>query len=180
MTATPKRIEPPLALVADDFNLVDLLLKRVADTPACPLFERDNGDGTWASIDADAFLADVTRTAKGLIAAGVTPGQAVGIMSHTRYEWVVLDFAIWFAGGVVVPIYESSAPAQLEWILSNSESVAVFLENENMYQRFAEVVGSLPAVKHVWRLDNDCLGDLAAKGAEVSDELLSERSHVAN
>jgi len=179
MAATKKRIEPPVTLVGDDFNLVDLLLKRVADQPACPLFEKDNGDGTWSGIDAEAFLADVTRTAKGLIETGIKPGQAVAIMSHTRYEWVVLDFAIWFAGGVVVPIYESSAPAQLEWILSNSDSVAVFLENENMYQRFAEVVGSLPLVKHVWRLDQNCLGDLAQRGKDVSQELLTERSHIA-
>lgn len=179
MAAATQRIEPPLALVADDFNLADLLLKRVANTPACPLFEKDNGDGSWSGIDADTFLTAVTATAKGLIDAGIKPGQAIGIMSHTRYEWVVLDFAIWFAGGVVVPIYESSAPAQLEWILSNSESVAVFLENEGMYQRFAEVVGSLPSVKQVWRLDQDCLADLAARGANVSDETLSERSHVA-
>lgn len=179
MAATQKRIEPPLTLVAEDFNLVDLLLKRVADTPNCPLFERDNRDGTWSGIQADTFLADVTATAKGLIDSGIKPGQAVGIMSHTRYEWVVLDFAIWFAGGVVVPIYESSAPAQLEWILSNSESVAVFLENESMYQRFAEVIGNLPSVKQVWRLDQNCLADLAARGASVSDEILTERSHIA-
>ena len=179
MAATKKRIEPDLVLVNDDFNLADLLLKRVADMPKCPLFEKDNGDGTWTGIDAQTFYDDVARTAKGLIESGIKPGQAIGIMSHTRYEWVVLDFAIWFAGGVVVPIYESSAPAQLEWILSNSDSVGVFLENENMYQRFAEVVGSLPLVKHVWRLDKNCLGDLAEAGKNVSDELLNERAHVA-
>ena len=179
MAATKKRIEPDLVLVNDDFNLADLLLKRVADMPKCPLFEKDNGDGTWTGIDAQTFYDDVARTAKGLIESGIKPGQAIGIMSHTRYEWVVLDFAIWFAGGVVVPIYESSAPAQLEWILSNSDSVGVFLENENMYQRFAEVVGSLPLVKHVWRLDKNCLGDLADIGKNVSDELLNERAHVA-
>ena len=179
MAATKKRIEPDLVLVNDDFNLADLLLKRVADMPKCPLFEKDNGDGTWTGIDAQTFYDDVARTAKGLIESGIKPGQAIGIMSHTRYEWVVLDFAIWFAGGVVVPIYESSAPAQLEWILSNSDSVGVFLENENMYQRFAEVVGSLPLVKHVWRLDKNCLGDLADIGKNVSDELLNERAHAA-
>ena len=179
MAATKKRIEPPLALVAEDFNLVDMLLRRVADTPNCPLFEKENGDGTWAAIDAATFLADVTATAKGLIDSGIKPGQAIGIMSHTRYEWVVLDFAIWFAGGVVVPIYESSAPSQLEWILSNSESVAVFLENENMYQRFAEVVGNLPTVKQVWRLDQNCLAELSQQGAKVSDETLTKHSHVA-
>jgi len=143
------------------------------------LFERDNGDGSWGKIDADAFLTDVTKTAKGLIDSGIKPGQALAIMCHTRYEWVVLDFAIWFAGGVVVPIYESSAPAQLEWILANSDSVGVFIENENMYQRFAEVVGNLPHVKHVWRLDQNALDDLAMRGVAVTDETLSERSHVA-
>jgi long-chain acyl-CoA synthetase len=179
MPAVKTRIEPALALVANDFNLCDLLLARVAETPDVTLFEKDAGDGNWSKISATEFLADVTATAKGLIDAGIKPGQAVAIMSHTRYEWVVIDFAIWFAGGVSVPIYESSAPAQIQWILSNSESVAIFIETEGMYERFAEVVGNLHELKQVWRLDQNGLGDLATRGASVSDETLTERAHVA-
>jgi long-chain acyl-CoA synthetase len=179
MAAKTRRIEPDLTLVADDFTLVDMLLKRVEETPDCKLFERDNGDGTWSAVEAKKFLSEVRGVAKGLLAAGIKPGQTVGIMSHTRYEWVVLDFAIWFAGGVVVPIYESSAPAQLEWILANSDSVGVFLENESTFQRFAEVVGNLHQVKHVWRIDQNCLDDLTALGASVTDEVLAERSQLA-
>ena len=66
--------------------------------------------------------------AKGLIASGVDAGDRVGIMSRTRYEWALVDFAIWFAGGVSVPIYETSSPPQVAWNLGDSGAVAAFGE----------------------------------------------------
>ena len=111
-------------------NATDLLLSRVAKNPKHALFSRKNSDGSWRDVTAEDYLSEVESLAKGLIASGIKPGDAVALMSRTRYEWTLIDFAVWFAGGVVVPIYETSSPAQIEWILSDSDSVALFLEND--------------------------------------------------
>ena len=86
--------------------------------------------GGWTDVTAATFAADVAALAKGLIAAGIGVGDAVGIMSRTRYEWTVADFALWSAGAVPVPIYETSSPEQVEWILADSGAVGVIVETD--------------------------------------------------
>lgn len=112
--------------------------------------------------------------AKGLIAAGVKPGEAIAIMSKTRYEWAQIDFAIWFAGAISVPIYESSAPSQIEWILSNSDSVALFVENDEHVSRLDGVKGNLGNLRNVWRIDSADFSSLHQAGESVSDEQLEQ------
>jgi len=154
--------------VASD-NVTDLLLQRAQLTPNHALFDRQKPDGTWFTISAAEFLADVASLAKGLIASGIKPGQAIGIMSRTRYEWTLIDYAIWFAGAVSVPIYETSSPAQIEWILSNSDSVALFIETDALKERFEEVKAKLPNVSQVWVIDSAALGQLRKAGEAVGD-----------
>ena len=84
-----------------------------------PLYARKGPNG-WTDVTARKFLQDVSALAKGLIAGGLEPGDTVAVMSATRYEWTLVDFAIWFAGGVTVPIYETSSASQVEWILHDS------------------------------------------------------------
>lgn len=91
-------------------NVTDLLLTRVRKDPSWPLFSRQNPDGLWREVSSQEFLDEVMSLAKGLIASGIKPGDAVAIMSKTRYEWPVIDFALWYAGAVSVPIYETSSP----------------------------------------------------------------------
>ena len=129
----------PIVVSDESENISDLLANRVQKTPNLPLFAIESSPGQWADVSAKAFEDQVISVAKGLIAAGIQPGQAVGIMSRTRYEWTVLDFAIWFAGAVSVPIYESSSAKQMEWILSDSDSVALFLETEEHQERFESI-----------------------------------------
>ncbi len=165
-----KSYDVPLLVdpVASD-NVTDLLIQRAKLTPNHALFERQKPDGTWFNVSAAEFQADVESLAKGLIAAGIKPGQAIGLMSRTRYEWTLIDFAIWFAGAVSVPIYETSSSAQIEWILSNSDAVALFIETDALKERFGEVKGKLPNVSQVWVIEGNDLAEMRKAGKSVGD-----------
>jgi len=150
-------------------NATVLLLDRVKKNPNHALFSRKNSDGSWRNVTSAEFLSEVQTLAKGIISAGIKPGDAVALMSRTRYEWTMIDFAVWFAGGVVVPIYESSSPDQIEWILSDSDSVALFVENDEHVERYNKIKGNTPKVKSVWRIDSKDFSDLHKAGEKVSD-----------
>jgi long-chain acyl-CoA synthetase len=150
-------------------NVTNILLERVNKNPSHALFSRKNPDGSWRNVTSGEFLAEVRSLAKGLIAAGIKPGDAVALMSRTRYEWTMIDFAVWFAGGVVVPIYETSSPEQIQWILSDSDSVAVFIENDAHLQRVEKVRANCPKLSKVWRIDSKDFSDLHQSGEKVSD-----------
>ena len=163
---------PQLVASEPSENATDLLVERVRNTPNHPLFERQKPDGSWFQVTAQEFQDDVASLAKGLIASGIKPGQAVAIMSRTRYEWSLIDFAIWYAGAVSVPIYETSSPAQIEWIISNSDAVGVFIENDELRQKLDEVRGKLPNISQVWIIDSKDISDLHQAGAAISPEEL--------
>lgn len=166
---------PSLVTTDANENITDLLLHRVKETPDLNLFSIDQGDGKWLPVTAADFHGEVVALAKGLIAAGIQPGQAVAIMSRTRYEWALIDFALWWVGAVSVPIYETSAPSQMEWILSDSDSVALFVENDEHVSRFEEIKPNAPMVRTVWKIEGNSLSELVRAGREVTDELLEQR-----
>jgi long-chain acyl-CoA synthetase len=133
---------------------------------------RPLGDG-WQPVTAREVEAEVRATAKGLVAAGINVGDRVAIMARTRYEWTILDFAIWFAGGCVVPIYETSSAEQVDWILSDSGSVGIIVETPT-HKELVQTV--LPGhTKHVWTMTDDVLSVLAKAGAGVSDDEIDRR-----
>jgi long-chain acyl-CoA synthetase len=171
---------PSLVESAAHENITDLLLTRVKKTPNIPLYAIEKTPGVWTDVSAKDFLEQVEDLAKGFIAAGINPGDAVGIMSRTRYEWALVDYALWFAGAVSVPIYETSAPAQIEWVLSDSNSVALFVETGEHQSRFESIKGSVPSVKQVWKFDDDSLVKLVAMGSEVSAEQLERARSSQN
>ena len=150
-------------------NATVLLLERVKQTPDHALFSRKNPDGSWRNVTAQEFLSEVRSLAKGLIASGIKPGDAVALMSRTRYEWTMIDFAVWFAGGVVVPIYETSSPQQIEWILSDSDSVAIFIENDDHDERVKKVKANTPRLREIWKIDSKDFSNLHQLGEKVSD-----------
>lgn len=150
-------------------NMTNILLERVNKNPNHALFSRKNPDGSWRNVTSAEFLGEVRSLAKGLIAAGIKPGDAVALMSRTRYEWTMIDFGIWFAGGVVVPIYETSSPEQIEWILSDSDAVAVFVENDEHLQRVEKVKSKCPRLGKIWRIDSKDFSDLHQLGEKISD-----------
>ena len=165
----------PIVVSSNDENITDLLINRVKETPKLPLFAMAQEDGRWHDLSGEDFLSQVCAVAKGLIASGIQPGQAVAIMSKTRYEWTLIDFAIWFAGGVSVPIYESSSATQMQWIISDSDSVAVFLETEEHQERFESIKASVPLARQVWRFDQECVELLIQRGHDIDDETLEQR-----
>jgi long-chain acyl-CoA synthetase len=155
-------------------NSSDILLDRMNVNPEHALFSRANPDGSWREVTSREFHADVVSLAKGMMASGIKPGQAVAIMSRTRYEWSVIDFAIWFAGAVSVPIYESSSTSQIEWILSDSDAVALFIENDEHMERYLSVRENTPKVANVWRIDAKDYSALNQKGESISDQDLEK------
>ena len=165
----------PIVVSTNATNITDLLVDRVRETPKLPLFAIEQSDGRWQDLSGEDFLSQVRSVAKGLIASGIQPGQAVAIMSKTRYEWTLIDFAIWFTGAVSVPIYESSSPTQMKWILSDSDSVAVFLETAEHQERFDSIKSGVPLARQVWRLDQDAIGLLVQRGHDIDDDTLEER-----
>ena len=169
---------PALITSPESMNITDMLVSRAARTPDLTLYALGNATG-FESVSAARFLGEVQQVAKGLIASGVQPSQAVAIMSRTRYEWTVLDFAIWFAGAVSVPIYETSSASQMEWILSNSDSVALFTENEEHTDRFGQIKAAVPLVRLVMSFEKDCIEELKKRGKEISDEVLEQRRQTS-
>lgn len=169
----------PLVVSAETENITDLLETRVAKTPNLALFSMEQSEGRWVDLSAKDFHAKVIALAKGLVAAGIQPGQAVAIMSRTRFEWTLIDFAIWYAGAVSVPIYESSAPSQMEWILSDSDSVAVFLETDEHVERFEQIKAGAPLVRKVWTIESDAIEQLIKVGRDITDETIAVKRKSA-
>lgn len=165
----------PLIVSAETENITDLLETRVSRTPNLPLFSIDDGKGNWNDLSGKDFRSKVVSLAKGLVAAGIQPGQAVAIMSRTRFEWTLIDFAIWYAGAVSVPIYESSAPSQMEWILSDSDAVALFVENDEHLGRFEKIKAGAPLIRNVWTIESDAIDQLVKVGREVGDDVIEAK-----
>lgn len=164
---------PPLADLSSYRNVTDLLQRREELAPQHAAFDVAVGDGSWRTVSTSAFADEVRAAAKGLIAAGLTPGQSVAIMSATRYEWAVADLAIWFAGGVVVPVYDSSAPGQVAAIVADAQVRIAFSGDARAHAALSDA-----GVPLVVELDTG-LTVLAAGGAEVADEQLERaRGHA--
>lgn len=170
---------PPAVPADPEANATDLLLDRLRETPDLALFSLPTADGGWSDITVTEFHRQVTALAKGLIAAGIQPGQKIGFMCRTRYEWTLVDFATWFAGAVLVPIYETSSPAQIEYNLTDSGATALILETPEHFTRFDEVRDQLPQIEHVWQMGRGDLEKLAAGGGSVTDEVLEQRRSAA-
>jgi long-chain acyl-CoA synthetase len=170
---------PALSKADPNANITDLLVERVAATPDNPLFALPTSDGGWSHVTAKEFYDQVIALAKGLVAAGIEPGDKIGMMCKTRYEWTLIDFATWFAGASLVPIYETSAPAQILWILSDSGATAIFTETPEHFARFDEVRADVPAVTKAWKLDVGDLDKLVASGKDVKDEEIERRRKLA-
>jgi long-chain acyl-CoA synthetase len=170
----------PAVVPADpDANATDLLVKRVELTPNDPLFALPTSDGGWSDVTAAEFHSQVVALAKGFIASGIEPGDKVGFMCKTSYEWTLVDFALWFSGAVMVPIYDTSAPSQILWNLTDSGATAMIVETADHFARFDEIRGDVPAVTKSWQVDLGDLDKLTKAGADVSDEEVERRRTIA-
>jgi long-chain acyl-CoA synthetase len=160
-------------------SLVDDIVDNAQTAPHRVALSVNRG-GAWVGVTSQQFLDQVKAVAKGIVASGVEPGQRVGIMSRTRYDWTVADYAIWYAGATVVPIYETSSAEQVEWILGDSNAVGVFLESAKNKKVFDEVADRIPDCTRAWIFDDGALDTLATAGAGISDEDLERRRATLN
>ena len=161
---------PALIEVPDDAGLADVVFSRAAADPEEVMLRRRAADGNWQDVTAGQFRTQVSELAKGLIAAGIQPGDRVALVSRTRYEWTLADYAIWAAGAVTVPVYETSSAEQVEWIISDSGARAAFAETDAHAEIIASLRDRLPGLSEVWRIDG--LDELAGTGADVTDDQL--------
>ncbi|MFJ9759135.1 AMP-dependent synthetase/ligase [Streptomyces sp. NPDC101149] len=155
-------------------STADLPYTNAGEAPEAVVLRRQEGS-SWRPVTAAAFAAEVTATAKGLLAAGLEPGGRVAVMSRTRYEWTVLDFAIWAAGGQTVPVYATSSAEQVEWIVRDSGTRFAVVESAGNAETVATAAAGHPEPPQMWRLDDDALGRLAALGRDVPDEEVAKR-----
>lgn len=160
-------------------NLNGLLAKRVSEKGDQPIIEVKQPDGTWAPQTATEFDAEVVAVAKGLVALGIEPGASVGIMSRTRYEWTLLDWAIWAAGAVSVPLYETSAPKQVQWIASDSSVELLVVETVEHAKLVKGVRKKLPELGEVFTIDDGGIAALIAAGKQVPDAEIDRRRALA-
>jgi long-chain acyl-CoA synthetase len=169
----------PLALdLPGTGNLTDDIVRNAAEAPEAVVLARRAAE-SWIDVTAREFLAEVSRVAKGLIASGIEVGDRVALVSKTRYEWTLFDYAIWCAGAASVPIYETSSAEQVEWILRDSGAVAVVAENAEHLARITTVRQSLDALHQVWTIDDNAVEVLASLGDDVADETLEARRTAA-
>lgn len=177
------RPEPPPAAG----SLADLPFVNAEEAPSAVVFSRrvwasgpDSGSasGPWLPVTAAEFAAQVTDVAKGLIEAGLEAGDRIAIMSRTRYEWTLIDFAAWAAGAVVVPLYPTASAEQAAWALRDSGVRAVIAEDASCARVIEEALnwsGVLLTLPQVWRLDEGGVEELMMRGGLVGDEVLAGR-----
>ena len=178
---------PALVEIPSSANLAGIVSQRATDDPRQVALRRHDGSG-WRDVTTAQFRDDVTALAKGLIAAGIGTGDRVALMSRTRYEWTVLDFAIWTSGAACVPVYETSSAEQVEWIMSDSGAKAIFVESAAHEEIVSGLRDRLTAVEHVWRIEDadgpaegkaPGLAALRSEGTSVSDGTATERATAA-
>ncbi|ERB51685.1 hypothetical protein N806_10845 [Rhodococcus sp. P27] len=157
--------------ISDNESVVHTVFTHAERTPDLTVFSRPKGEG-WVDVTAKEFAEQVTGVANGLIAAGVQAGDRVALLSATRYEWTLFDFAIWAAGAATVPIYDSSSQGQVSWILEDSEAVIAIVETGAHEQLFQDAPSTLKAVMQI---DDGAVEKLTAQGADVDDTELKRR-----
>ncbi|ADU48486.1 AMP-dependent synthetase/ligase [Intrasporangium calvum] len=155
-------------------TLAELPRRNAKRAPTDAAFSKKGADGQWTHVTWGEFAAEVTALAKGLIAAGVDQGDRIGLMCRTRYEWTLVDFAAWSAGAVVVPIYETSSPEQVEWILSDSGAKLVVVESPTHRDTVEQVRDRVSTLGDVYTVDEGDLDRLTALGRDVPDDALAE------
>lgn len=161
-------------------SLSDPVWANASSHPDTAVFSRRTGT-SWTDVTAAEFAQQVTAVAKGLIAAGVKHGERVALLSPTRYEWTLIDYAIWSIGAVTVPIYETSSTSQIQWILTDSEAVVAVVENATHGAVVESSRAEAPALQEVWQIEAGAVDQLTALGQDVTDaEFDKRRSAVSS
>ncbi|WP_457098225.1 AMP-dependent synthetase/ligase [Microbacterium sp. P5_E9] len=169
---------PPIVPADPQANITDLLAERVKKTPQLALFAVPEGEG-WRDVTAAEFQRQVIALAKGFVAAGLAPGDKVSFLARTTYDWTLVDFALFYAGAVMVPIFETSSPAQISWILTDSGAIASIVESPEHSARLDEIRDEVPLLQHTWSMHSGDLDKLITRGKEVPDAEIERRRNLA-
>ncbi|TXS47964.1 AMP-dependent synthetase/ligase [Streptomyces sp. OR43] len=153
-------------------GLADVVFDYAEEDPHRVALGRKDADGRWRDVTSATFRDEVLALAKGLIAHGVRFGDRVALMSRTRYEWTLFDFALWTVGAQSVPVYPTSSAEQVLWMLHDAEVSAVMVEHEDHSMTIASVIDRLPQLKRLWQLDAGAVSELVEAGAHVEDEVV--------
>ncbi|MFF7878123.1 AMP-dependent synthetase/ligase [Streptomyces californicus] len=153
-------------------GLADVVFDYAEDDPYRVALARKDAGGQWRDVTSGEFRDQVLALARGLIAHGVRFGDRVALMSRTRYEWTLFDFALWTVGAQSVPVYPTSSAEQVLWMLHDAEVVAVMVEHEDHAMTVGSVIDRLPLLKRLWQLDAGALDELLAAGADIDDEVV--------
>jgi long-chain acyl-CoA synthetase len=177
---------PAVVTIADDATLTDVVRTHATNTPDAVLFRRrpdasePQTNAAWTPVSAAEFFAQVEALAAGFLATGYRPGQRVGLLSRTRYEWTLTDYALWHAGLVTVPIYETSAPDQVAWILGDSQAVGVVIETTEHAATISSIRDQIPDLHNVWVIETGDLDDLATTGSSADVAALASARSAVN
>ena len=174
---------PAVVSVGAEDNLAAAVFDNAAEHPDVTLFRRRTGSGGWSEVTAAEFAAQVVAIARGLLAAGVGAGDRVALLSHTRFEWTLFDYAILSVGAVTVPIYETSSPDQIAWILSDSGAVAIVVESDEHTAAVEKVRDQLDALRTVWQIEPagsapGAVEQLTGLGADTDEAQVHARRHA--
>jgi long-chain acyl-CoA synthetase len=165
--------------VADDENLTQSLWEAARTYPNRPALAYRSG-GSFVDVSTKQMADEVVELARGLIGLGLEPGSMVCVYSATRMEWTLLDYAIWAAGCVTVPIYETSSAEQVEWIVSDSGAKAIFVEDADRKAVFDGVAGRLDGCEHVFVISEGALEEVKTAGADVSNDDVMARAQAVS
>jgi long-chain acyl-CoA synthetase len=113
----------------------------------------DEGKGGWEAVSWAEAAERVDDLAHGLLARGVRHGDRVAVLSRTRLEWILLDWALMSIGAVVVGLYPTSSAKECEYILEHCEAVLAFTEDDAQTQKIVSIRGSLPALREIVPFD---------------------------
>ena len=164
---------PALARCPKAEGLAESVYRTAEQTPQLAVMARRLGDG-WVDVTAASFRDQVLAVAKGLLAVGIRFGDRVALMSRTRYEWTVLDYALWSLGAQPVPVYPTSSAEQLRWILADTRAVACVVENEDHAMTIGSICDTLEDLQHIWQLDSGAVEQLVAAGEGMPEEYVNQ------
>ncbi|MFD0025624.1 AMP-dependent synthetase/ligase [Streptomyces sp. NPDC058382] len=153
-------------------GLADVVFDYAEEDPNRIALGRKDAQGRWLDVTSATFRDEVLALAKGLIAHGVRFGDRVALMSRTRYEWTLFDFALWAVGAQSVPVYPTSSAEQVLWMLHDAEVSAVMVEHEDHAMTIASVIDQLPLLQRLWQLDAGAVTELVDAGVHVEDEVV--------
>ncbi|MGW0947370.1 AMP-dependent synthetase/ligase [Streptomyces sp. NPDC002623] len=163
---------PPLALAPPVGGLADVVFRHAQEEPHYIALGRKDDRGEWRDVTSAEFRDEVLALAKGLLAQGIRFGDRVAIMSRTRYEWTLFDYALWTVGAQVVPVYPTSSAEQCFWMLYDAECTAAVVEHEDHAMTIATVIDRLPRLRQLWQLDSGCVQELYDAGASIEDDVV--------